>query len=520
MERNQRGEWFCVNSSRKKAAIKSTVIGMINSIITLLLTFIIRTYVLTCFSADYVGLYTLLSQTIGILVGIDAGLSSSVLIKIHKPIAENDIVETRRIYYLIRVIYHFRSLLVLVLGAVIGFFIPRLVNTTIPLEYIYKCYYAYLIINSLNYWYIYDYFMLETVQQRYIGSFVVCIINVIGSLINIALMKTLHSYIVYIIVTALTTLLTYIVCSIIFKKIHSEFYQKYKFDKGIFTEFKDLLGMSVHTLSNTVIKHSDTILMSTVVDLASTGYYSNYNLIISGVNTLITQLTASVKDPLRNLTITANLDMAGKSIKRITYLYGVIMGSMCVCFCTCADLFVEIFWGNTNIIDSNATVYLMAISALILTMSSPLVDFYYVKELYRVDKLSPVMECVINLLLSLTLGFFIGVDGIIIGTIVTYLYRVVTRTFKIKNNLHISQLANIILYVLENMAAVVIISFILRTIVNVAAIRPSIMAFLLVGVFSFVISVILLGLIRYKQDEYCYFKSFLLSPFERFIKHE
>jgi O-antigen/teichoic acid export membrane protein len=119
---------------RKKTTIISTFVGIISSLVGIMLTFVLRTYLLKCFNNEYVGLYTLLTQTVGILVGIDGGLSSSVLIKIHKPIAENNIEEIRRNYYLVRVIFYFRSILVLFVGSIIGFLIPRMTETIIDIN--------------------------------------------------------------------------------------------------------------------------------------------------------------------------------------------------------------------------------------------------------------------------------------------------------------------------------------------------------------------------------------------------
>ena len=133
--------------SRKKASLISIIMGLINSAITICLTFLIRTVVLREFGVEYVGLYSLLSQTVGILAGVDGGVSSALFIRMHKPIADDNIEEIHNSYFLIRVVYHVRGVLVFVIGMVVAFFLPQIANTSIDMSLVLSCYFVFLILN-------------------------------------------------------------------------------------------------------------------------------------------------------------------------------------------------------------------------------------------------------------------------------------------------------------------------------------------------------------------------------------
>ena len=493
---------------RKKTTIISTFVGIISSLVGIMLTFVLRTYLLKCFNNEYVGLYTLLTQTVGILVGIDGGLSSSVLIKIHKPIAENNIEEIRRNYYLVRVIFYFRSILVLFVGSIIGFLIPRMINTTLNLNFIYICYYTYLVLNALSYCFIFDYFMLGTVQRRFIATSILCITNIVFSILNIICLKYFKNYILYLILTMSNIVVAYFICSLVFRKMYKDYYKKYKFNKSFFSELKELIGMAVHTLSNTVIKHSGPIIMSTVLDLSATGLYSNYQIIINGVNNLALQLSLSVRDPLRNISVSATDDLAEKSVKRMTYLFCVVMGSMCITFCSLADVFVSIFWGKDNLIEGSLTSILMAICTMLALVSNPLIDYYYCKEQHKKDKISPIIEVIINIVLSILLGILIGIDGIILGTIVTYSFRIIYRSTVIKNNVLSKRFLIINLIIFVSVLVVFGLSLLGKQIVFNLMKEYSIKNFIIYGVVILLSSFVIFNIISIWTSESRYFRNY------------
>lgn len=507
-----------MRNSRKKSALLSTIVGSINSVIAIFLTFFLRTIVLKKFSVEYVGLYTFLAQTVGVLTGIDGGISSSLLIKIHRPIAENDISEIKKNFFLIRLVYTTRAVIVLLSGMIMGMFLPNMITTSIELGYIYKCYFLYLALSSLNYCFIYYYFMLETFQQRYVASAITCIVDLIISVLNIALINFTNSYMLYIFLCCLNTNISYYLCKLYFKKRYAEYLGKYKIEKSTLMELKDYFGMAVHTLSNTMIKHSDTVLMSVLVSLTATGFYSNYNLIVSGLKTFIQQLVSAIKDPFRNLSVSVEPKVAEIYIKRITFLYAVVAGAVCVAFCASADIFVNVFWGAENVLANQFTVFLMAMSFYILVISNPVVDYYYCKEYYRNDKRSPIIEVGLNLVASFILGIIIGINGIIIGTIMAYLYRIVHRAIIIYKGIEKKSCGQYLKALLQSASLTLSMAILLKAATNTLIKTYNFMTFLVAAAASFLISLFMQYCIYHRTSEYAYYSKYFSEIISKFRK--
>lgn len=505
-------------ASRKTASLMSSLVGLINSGITICLTFLMRTVVLKEFGVEYVGLYSLLSQTVGILAGVDGGVSSALFIRMHKPIAEDNLGEIQKYYFLIRIVYRVRGILVFAIGMVVALFIPRIANTSIEMTIVISCYIAFLLLNALSYCFNYDYFMLETVQKRYIASAIVCVVNVVVSVINIFLVYQTHNYFLYIIITSLNQVISYSICKLVFRNIKKQYYKKLRFERKYFKDIIDLLGMSLHTFSNILITNSDTIMMSMLLTLVVTGFYSNYYLILTGVNTLAMQITLSIKDPFRNLVMTSSDKVAYLNIKRIVFLYVIIAGTMGATYSAMADFFVKIFWGNENIISNQLTVYLLAFSFFINIISSPIVDYYYCKEYYRKDRISPLIEIVINIVLSVVLAKLIGLNGIIIGTIVTYLYRLAHRSKVVYGSYSNLYFKEMLFLLIKGISVYILITILLRHVVQMLAHYQNIIWFLIWAFAIAIISFSMQYLVFRKENEMAYYKSFFMEIVYKIIK--
>lgn len=505
-----------MGSTRKRSVVLSTAVGSVNSIITILLLFWLRTIVLQNFSVEYVGLYSFLTQTVGVLNGIDGGISSALFMKIHKPIAQNDIEGIRRYFFLIRLIFTIRSVLVFGVGMIIGAVLPHFVSTTIELGYIYKCYFLYLALCSLNFCVIYYYFMLETLQRRYVASIIIGITDIIVTVLNIMIIKLTNNYMAYLFLCGVNTNLSYYICKMYIKRNYPGYFAKYKIEKNIFIELKEFMAMAVHTLSNTLIKHSDTVLMSIIAGLSETGFYSNYNLIVSGLKTCIQQLTSAVKDPFLNLSVTAEPQQTEVYIRRITFLYAIVAGVMCVTFSASADIFVHIVWGEENVIINRSTVFLMALSLYILVISNPVVDYYYCKDHYRNDRISPLIEVGVNAVISFVLGKTLGINGIIIGTIVAYIYRLIHRTIVIYRNMDRKLCVRYLCIVSGAVGLTMCMSVLFRTFVNIFVKTYTMCSFVLVAAFSLILSSFILCLTFHKTSEFLYYKRYILEILNRF----
>ena len=112
-----------IGDSRKGRVVAASISGIVFSVISLLLSFVLRTVFLDTIGVEYLGLFSFLAEFIGLLSAVDGGVCSSLFIKIHQPIARKDNESLAETFRLIRIVYALRALLVLVVGFILFFFL-------------------------------------------------------------------------------------------------------------------------------------------------------------------------------------------------------------------------------------------------------------------------------------------------------------------------------------------------------------------------------------------------------------
>lgn len=415
------------SDSRVKRVALASVTGILFSIISLFLSLLLRKVFITRIGVEYLGLYTFLAELFGLLTAVDGGVCSSLFIKIHKPIADKDENEVARIYKLIKIVYSIRSVLVIVIGCILFFALSWLSSDVeISIKEIRIAYVIYLIINASSYLFIYNQFILEAYQKRYISNIVTFGVTVVFTIINMVMLECFKSFYIYLSIQVSISLAVYIVCTFLVKKKYPALRQKAKVGKNAIADIKDMFGITYYTLSNIVVRNTDNILITKLLGFSVNGVYSSYKMLNSQVFNLINKVKYAVQDSSRNYIVSKKYDESFVLLNRITYLYFWIGGFCTVALSTLSTPFIILWLGNDytlNVVPVFLTVLTLCIELIIY----PYEDAFYSLELYKENKYVPIVEIAINLIVSIIAGLFWGISGIMIGTIAYLAFKTVSR---------------------------------------------------------------------------------------------
>ncbi|MCM1231763.1 MAG: oligosaccharide flippase family protein [Clostridium sp.] len=416
---------------KKKNAFLGTLFGIVYQIISILLAFGVRTVFLENLSVDYLGVNALFSDIFGILIALDCGISSSVFIRIYKPLADDDQERVKSVFALIRLVYRVRALAVFVVGGIIYFFLPVLAESeTVPLEYIQRCYLIYLVLTAANYTIIFYTFFLETIQKRYILVIIQGTVQILQSLINIFCLFRFRTFLLYLTVNILAEILKGIISRQVGLNYFPYLKGKLRIEKEDKRDFKNLVGMAFHSMSNVAIRYTDSLLITGLVGLTVNGLYSNYRMIVEKISSLINQLTSSVKDPMRTLMAEGDKEKVKNTIEQINFLYFWISGFCAICLLTLLNPFIKLIWGEEYLLDYMPIVFTV-LNLYLPILNYTVNDAYYYSECYRKDKRTPIAEILVNLVISVVLGRSLGLTGILIGTAACYLFQAVRRAYRL-----------------------------------------------------------------------------------------
>lgn len=490
---------------RKRNVLLGTVFGIIYQIISIILAFAVRTAFLRNLSVDHLGVNALFSDIFGILIALDCGISSSVFIRIYKPLADGDQEHVQSIFALIRLVYRIRALAVFIVGAILYFFLPRLADSgTISLGYIQKSYLVYLTLVTANYTVIFYTFFLETIQKRYILVVIQGSVQIIQSVISIFCLFRFRDFIVYLMINASAE----IIKALISRKVGLDYMPylkgKLKIRKEDKKDLRNLVGMAFHSMSNVVIRYTDSLLIAGLVGLAVNGLYSNYKMIIEKISSLINQLTASVKDPMRDLMAEGDKVKVKDILEKVNFLYFWISGSCSICLVALLNPFIQLIWGRRYIL-SYLPIVFTVINLYLSVFNYAVNDAYYYSECYMKDKKTPIIEVFINLIISAILGRSIGLTGILIGTTACYLFQAVRRGYRFYHRYLGESVKGYMYRYMEYNLVILLAGIVTVSVVNRITMSNLWLGFAIKCIASAVISNVIFFLIYFKSERFKYF---------------
>lgn len=179
--------------------------------------------------------------------------------------------------------------------------------------------------------------------------------------------------------------------------------------------------MLCHKIGNIIVTGTDSILISAFLGLSLLGKYSNYVMITLALTSLIavfiTGMQASIGDSVAQRCPAENYEL----FKRIHFIIAWLNGLFTIC-CICLFQHFMTVWssvvGKEQSLDF-LCMFLLSVSFYI-TISRKVVNaFKEAVGLFIQDAYKPIVEAVLNIVLSIVLCRYIGLAGIILGTILS-----------------------------------------------------------------------------------------------------
>jgi O-antigen/teichoic acid export membrane protein len=225
--------------------------------------------------------------------------------------------------------------------------------------------------------------------------------------------------------------------------------------------FQEKNAILVHQISGLVFSSTNIILLTLFTNLRTVSIYATYNLIFLAIYTLISNVNSSIQFHLGQAYHTDK-----KRFERLfdTYNHLCIMfiyGLMCLVFFV-MDPFIMFYTKGADI--NYLTKYLPLLFCVIQLLDSNrlfsnnliLISGHMSKTLKNT-----IIEALINIIFSLILVQFIGIYGVLVGTIIALLYRSNDTIFYVCRNILNRRLNNSYYPIIVNgILFVIIITFI------------------------------------------------------------
>lgn len=417
--------------SRTKNVVKASFIGTGCNLVNTVLGFIYRTIFIQVLSSNYLGINGLFSNILQILSFADLGISTAIVYRFYEPISRNDVKKVGQLMNFFKKVYIGVASIIFVVGVCLLPFLNFFIKDTaeIPHDINLQVIYLLFLFQTLSsYLFVYKQTILSADQKQYIASLIQTLITLARYVLQGLILVVTHKYIWTLVISISLNLLL----NFVFSEWVSRMYKEvFSIKESISKEetkriFDDTKATLCHKIGGMVLSSTDNIVLSRYVGIIATGLYSNYSMILSSLSVVMNQVFGSFTSSLGNAHVEQKIEQKYVSYRRL--LFGNLwITSVCtVCLYNLLNDFIMI-WIGSDMLLGKLTVIVLCIQFFVETARIISMSYTNGCGLFVRDKIRPIIEAIINLIVSIAITKIFGIAGVFIGTIVSHLFTVFWR---------------------------------------------------------------------------------------------
>jgi len=411
-----------LDSSRSENSIRNATVSICISAIVTLAAFANRTVFAKVLVPEYLGLNGLFTNILGYLSMTELGIGNVVAFALYRPIKENDIEKIKSLMKEYYKLYCFVALFMMIIGVLItpflNFFIMDDVN---EIPYIRCCFLIYVLSQAIYILINCHRTIIVCNQKEYILSIGSGCIHLILNAIQICLLIIFKSYVGYLVCMLL---FSFIECIWVINAANKLYpYLREENIRSLTEEEKGVLNKNIkaqffHRVGAIIVGSTDNIIISKFVGLVLGGLYSNYILIIDALKKCMIKLYSSISASIGNLMAGDSKEYNKGVFFHILFIHVWLTGFISICLICLFRPFITIWLGQEFLLSDNVVI-IAVVGFYISCVRLPVIAFKETAGIYIQDKYKDIIEAVVNLVLSLILVRFLGISGVIIGTIIS-----------------------------------------------------------------------------------------------------
>lgn len=409
--------------SRTEQFVKNTLATGLLQIITMISGFIIPKIMLVYFGSEVNGIVTSITQFIAYLTLLEAGLSGATVFSLYKPIAAGDTDAVNRILVAAKNLYyktgHLFSCMVILCAAAYPFFIH-----TGKLDYgELFCLFCILGVNGvLEFYTLAKYRALLTADQK---TYVISLASIAQVVLNVAIVAGLSLEGCSIVIVRGAAVLAIFARTYILWRYCRRRYRFLDFSVSPNNEAMKQRWDALYLQILGAIHQGAPILIATFcLSLLDVSVYAIYNLVILGLNSLLgifmTGLTAGFGD------LIAREEKAAfhKAFREFEFLYNITITIIYSTMLFVYRPFIGLYTKGSDISYLYPIfAFLMTVNGYAYNIKNPFGMLVISAGKYKETRVPTSIQGAIELVGGIVLSLLWGLNGLVIGSILSNLYR-------------------------------------------------------------------------------------------------
>lgn len=405
-----------------KKSLLNILSGICGQIITIALGIIIPRLVLVNLGSEINGLLNSINQVLVYIALLEAGVGTATIQALYGPIAKKEELSINQILSATSQYYKRTSVIYLLVVMAVSLVFPLIIITTVSKAIIIVVIILSGLPGVINFYYQGKFkLLLQAEGKSYIITNLVTIIQIATSVSKILLLLSGFGVVALQIMYLLFSMAQMIFISIYIKRHYKWLDLSVKPDYDSISQKKSVL---IHQISTLIFSNTDTLIISVFLGLKLVSVYSMYKLLFSMIGTMIQNINSGVIFLLGQTYYSDKSEFIKMHDAFELYNMTLTFSMFCI-----ANIFLLPFLNlyTTGVTDINyidKTILQLFIVTFLLSngrTSSAQVIVY--AGHFKLTQWRSVLESSINILVSVVLVQFIGIYGVLVGTIVALLYR-------------------------------------------------------------------------------------------------
>ena len=408
--------------SRVKKTLLNARVNMISYFLILILSFFSRKIFLDTLGADFIGLTGTLQNILTWFNIAELGVSTAIGYILYAPLHQQDHPKISEIISVLGYLYRKIGSIILLVGIVVSFFLPSIFpDTGFNLSLIYFAYYSFLTSSLIGYFCNYKQTLLGADQRNYVVTAYFQGMNITKVIIQLISAYYTRNYFLWVLIELIFGIIYSFILNWKINQVYPWLRSEVKQGELLFAKYPEVMRHTKHLfvqrISAAVQWHSIPFLTYAFCNLQTVAFYGNYTIITDKLGQFVNTFLGSSSAGVGNLIAEGDKSKILKVFWELLSFRYFVGGVVAFSLLMLINPFVELWLGSEYLLPSTV-LFLIVTNVFIQYTRDGVMQFLYGYGLFK-DVWASIAEVIINLSVACVAGHYWGLQGILLGGIMS-----------------------------------------------------------------------------------------------------
>lgn len=419
---------------RSKKAFNNTISSLILQLITIFSGFIVPKLIIETYGSGINGLVTSVTQFLGYIAFLEAGMGGVVRAALYKPLSQKDCKAISSIVNTSEKFFRKIAYIFIVYGLFVACIFPYITNNN------FDSLFTFLLVIIIGLSTFSQYFfgityqlLLQADQKMYVVSILQILTVVLNTIFTIILVSLGWNIIVLKIFTTVIFIIRPLILHFYVKKNYTLVIEK-ETNNDILKQKWDGVG---HHIAYFIRNNTDIVIITLFLNVYEVSVYSIYLMVVSGIRNIVTTFSSGIEAAFGNMIATNQEEF----LKKIFNIFELVFFMITIIlFTSCLILlmpFITIYTKGVSDVNYYRPVLglLMILTEVAYCFRLPYHSVVIAAGRFKETKKGAFIEAGINIFLSFLLINYFGMTGVVFSTLCATSFRTVQYVYYLKDNI-------------------------------------------------------------------------------------